>query len=138
MKGSLKIELNETDKNLVLFKTKIDNGIDLYINEKKINILQYKNEYNICYNFKNDGIYNFEIVFNVTMNDLTSFFENNNNLIYVDLSNFDSSNLINISFMFNGCSKLRNIFGMEKFITSKVKYGINASIMLFIRVFRFI
>ena len=38
----------------------------------------------------------------------------------LDLSNFDTSNVTNMSFMFNKCNKLKEIKGIDKFNTSKV------------------
>ena len=43
-------------------------------------------------------------------------------LISLDLSNFDSSNVTNISFMFNNCIKLKEIKGLNNFNTSNVIY----------------
>ncbi len=42
-------------------------------------------------------------------------------LEYLDLSNFDTSNVINMGFMFFKCSKLKEIKGINKFNTDKVK-----------------
>ncbi|MBR1731073.1 MAG: BspA family leucine-rich repeat surface protein, partial [Ruminococcus sp.] len=39
----------------------------------------------------------------------------------LDLSNFDSSNVIDMSFMFNKCNKLKEIIGIEKLNTDKVR-----------------
>ena len=48
-------------------------------------------------------------------NDCTS-------LEYLDLSNFYTSNVINMEDMFNGCYKLKEINGLNKFITGRVLY----------------
>ena len=37
IKGILTIKENDVNKNLVLFQTEIKNGIDVYLNNKKIN-----------------------------------------------------------------------------------------------------
>ena len=42
-------------------------------------------------------------------------------LEYLDLSNFDTSNVEDMSYMFAGCSKLKEIKGITNFNTSKVK-----------------
>ena len=36
-------------------------------------------------------------------------------LEYLDLSNFDTSNVTTMEFMFNGCSNLKEIKGINKF-----------------------
>ena len=36
-------------------------------------------------------------------------------LEYLDLSNFDTSNVTNMSFMFSNCNKLKEIKGINKF-----------------------
>jgi len=41
-------------------------------------------------------------------------------LEYLDLTNFDTSNVKNMSYMFKGCFKLKEIKGLNKFITEKV------------------
>ena len=41
-------------------------------------------------------------------------------LEYLDLTNFDTSNVTDMSFMFNECKKLKEIKGINKFITNKV------------------
>jgi surface protein len=42
-------------------------------------------------------------------------------LKYVDLSNFDTSNVINMGYMFNKCKKLKEIKGMNHFNTANLK-----------------
>ena len=41
-------------------------------------------------------------------------------LEYLDLSNFNTSNVTDMSWMFNECYKLKEIKGIHKFITNKV------------------
>ena len=43
-----------------------------------------------------------------------------NNLEYLDLSNFDTSNVIDMGFMFNKCILLKEIKGINRFNTNKV------------------
>ena len=43
------------------------------------------------------------------------------NIAYLDLSNINATNVIDMSLMFSGCSKLKEIKGIENFITDKVK-----------------
>ena len=38
----------------------------------------------------------------------------------LDLSNFDTSNVTNMAFLFNNCNNLKEIKGLNNFITTKV------------------
>ena len=42
-------------------------------------------------------------------------------LKYVDLSNFNTSNVSNMEYMFNKCKKLKEIKGMTNFNTANLK-----------------
>ena len=57
---------------------------------------------------------------------MKGFFEESTNIISLDLSNFDTSNITTIDHMFNNCNKLKEIKGINKFNTNKV---INMSAM---------
>ena len=48
-------------------------------------------------------------------------FQSCNKLEYLDLSNFNTSNVLDISLMFFGCYELKEIKGIDKFKTDKVK-----------------
>ena len=43
-----------------------------------------------------------------------------NEIEYLDLSNFNTSNVTNMSYMFNECHKVKEIKGLNKFNTRKV------------------
>ena len=49
-------------------------------------------------------------------------FQNCNELEYIDLSSFNTSKLTDISYMFNECLKLKEIKGINNFITINVIY----------------
>ena len=51
--------------------------------------------------------------------DMEGLFQNCITLEYIDLSNFDTSNVTNMAFMFNHCNRLKEIKGLDRFITSK-------------------
>ena len=62
IKGVLDVKLNEINNKIVLFNTEIKNGIDVYLNNKKINMIQDDELWKIDYNFEKDGKYKFQIV----------------------------------------------------------------------------
>ena len=51
---------------------------------------------------------------------MTGIFQECNELEYLDLSNFNTSNVNDMSFMFNKCIKLKQIKGINNFNISKV------------------
>ena len=51
---------------------------------------------------------------------MKGFFEECSNIISLDLSNFNTSNVVDMSYMFSKCYKLKEIKGINKFNTSKV------------------
>ena len=55
---------------------------------------------------------------------MLGLFNQCNKLEYLDLSNFDTSNVTNTGFMFNECYKLKVIKGINNFDTSNVVYMI--------------
>ena len=120
IKATLDIKVNESIK---LFYTKINNGIDVYLDNKKINMIKNDNdEWIINYKFEKNGKYIFDIIFNNNLNDMSGFFEDCSNIISLDFTNFNTSNVIDMSFMFNGCNNLKEIKGINKFNTNKVIY----------------
>ena len=62
----------------------------------------------------------FKIIFNDSIISLNGFFKNCTELLKVDLSNFDSTNINDTEEMFSNCVKLNQIFGIEKLKTDKV------------------
>ena len=79
------------------------------------------NNWKIDYNFIKEGKYVFEIVFHDIIYNMSNFFEKCTNIISLDLSNFNTSNIIDMRRMFNHCSKLKEIKGMNNFFTNKVE-----------------
>ena len=61
----------------------------------------------IDYNFQKKGIYQFEIVFNNIINNMNRFFEKCSNIISLDFSNFNSSNVTDMFCMFDECKRLK-------------------------------
>ena len=96
-----------------------DISIDFIINKK--NNLRYNNKY---FPFNVVKGYGIEIHFNKAINSLNSFFnsiidESMKDLEFVDLSNFDTSEVTDMSGMFYECSSLKSI-ELSNFNTSKV------------------
>ena len=116
--GILYIGENETNTDIVIFKTKCDFGINVYLFNKKINLRKDGNKW--IYKFQKAGKYKLKIIFNFFMNDFTQFFEKCSNIISLDLSNWNTSNVIDMSFMFNECYNLKEIKGINKLVTNKV------------------
>ena len=97
IKGILDINLKDIKNGVILFNKKSKDGIDVYLNDNKINMINEEEKWKIDYNFKEDGKYNFKIVFNNNITSFHKFFQDCSNLYSIDLSNFDSKNVTDIS-----------------------------------------
>ena len=106
IKGVLDIKMKKNSSNIILFKTNSKIEIKVYLNNKIVKMLNNKDIWEIDYTFKKDGKYNFKIVFVEPIDNMEGFFEDCSNIIFLDLSHFDSSNVYNMKSMFNRCSKL--------------------------------
>ena len=120
IEGVLDIKVNDIKNGVILFNKKNKDGINVYLNDIKINMINEDNKWKIDYNFKKDGKYKFKIIFNNNIKSFHRFFQDCSNLYSIDLSNFDSKNVTDISYMFNLCHKLKEIKGMKTFNTSNV------------------
>ena len=120
----LDIQLNE--REIIIFnqnennEKEIKNNVNVYIENKRINILSEENKWKIDYKFEKKGKYNLKIIIKNNFKDMSGFFENCSQLYSLDLSNFDTSKVNNMEFMFNKCSKLKKIKGINKFNTTQV------------------
>ena len=75
--------------------------------------------FNKCHKLKEiKGIKNFK---NYQLKEILGMFGECNELEFIDLSNFDISNVEDLGWMFNGCYKLKEIKGINNFNTSNVK-----------------
>ena len=122
IRGVLEIDKDEIYKNnVVLFNTDIEEGIDVLIDNNKIDMIKYKKERKIDYKyFKKNRDYNFQIIFNNNITDLDHFFWACPQIISLDFSDFDTSEITSMKSMFFRCKKLKEIKGINKFITNKV------------------
>ena len=72
------------------------------------------------YNFKKIGEYEIKIKFNKKLKNINRLFENCELLYSIDLSDFNTSRVTDMGFMFSKCTNLKKIKGLEQFETNKV------------------
>ena len=89
-----------------------ESNTDLYINNIKYKYQKYLN-------FEKEGEYHIKIKLKFLMKDCSFMFYNCKNIINIDLSNFDTSNIINMERMFCCCENLINI-NLSNFETKNV------------------
>ena len=114
------IDLNDIDTDIILFNTNKTSGINVTMDNKKINLSKKGNQR--TFKFQNEGefIYQITFDFDIIMDNMMGFFDNCENIYSVDLSNFDSSNVIDMGLMFNECYALEEIVGLNYLNTKKV------------------
>ena len=85
----------------------------LYINNKK---------YDYCKYFKpeKEGLYKVKLKLDIKMQDCSEMFHGCYNIIKIDLSNFNSENVMNMKYMFAGCLNLKNI-DLSTLVTGNVE-----------------
>jgi len=119
IKGTLNIE--DTFKNITIFNRLVDDdGFEVYINDEKVDIIK---SYKIRYKYfkqHGKGNYEFKINFKNNISTLERFFEDCPDLISLNLSNFNASNVTNMELMFNKCHKLKRIDGLNHLSTCQV------------------
>ena len=114
--------LEDSHKNLLKNSIKeIKNNSVAYINGKKSLALNY-------FIPKKIGIYPIKIIFHKKMKYCCFMFACCYNIIEIDLSNFDTSDIVNMSGMFYGCKLLKHISGISCWNISNV---IDMSYMFF-------
>ena len=118
IKGLLEIKSKEINKNIILFNSDINNSIDVYINKEKVNMTKINNKWSYC--FSKEGKYSFEIAFNNVISNMEGFFNECSNIISLDLSNLNISEITNLVFIFNKCYRLKEVKGINKIITDKI------------------
>ena len=120
----LDIELKESE--IIIFnqnennKKEIKDNVNVYIENKRINVIYEENKWKIEYKFEKEGKYNLKIIFKNNIKDMNGLFENCSNIYLIDLSNFDISKVNDMGWMFNECHKLKEIKGINKFNTNQV------------------
>ena len=120
------IEVQYDIETIILFKgnennkEEIEDNLSIYMNNKEIGFYNYDNKYKISYKFKEDKKYEITIIFKNKLNNLANLFEGCKELISIDLSSFDTSNVNDMEKMFFGCEKLKQIKGINNLNTSNV------------------
>ena len=113
-KYEINMIINGTNNKNILNDSFIYNFSEIKINGKDV----------ICNNKNcnlNDNLNNITIRFNEEIKTCENMFNNLDNIIEIDLSNFDASKVTNMHAMFSNCINLKKIiFG--NFNTSSVKY----------------
>ena len=118
--GIIDIKSSEINNYILLFKSNINNGIDVYLNDTKINMKKVENQWKIDFNFEKTGKYKFIIIFNVLLDNIERLFEECTNIISLDFSNFDAPKVNNMYRLFYKCIKLKEIKGLDKLISNKI------------------
>ena len=104
-----KIIFNQNKNN----KEEIKDNVNVFLENKRINIINEENKWKIDNKFEKDGKYNLKIIFKNNLKNMNCFFENCSILYSIDLSNFNTSKVNDMGFMFNGCYKLKEIKGIK-------------------------
>ena len=119
IKGIIKVE--DIYRDVEIFNQLFENeGFDVYLNNEKVELIK---SYKILYkNFHYEkGSFDFQIKFYEKLPTLERLFQNCSDLISLDLSEYDTAGYTSMAGMFNGCHRLKEIIGMNKFKTIKVK-----------------
>ena len=77
-------------------------------NSKKI-YKELNNNYSFYWNFPKEDIYDIKIIFNKKLCSCAGLFVKCNNIIQIDLSKFDCSNVLSCNLMFAYCSNVKEI-----------------------------
>ena len=105
--------INEIKDGITLFnqyennKDEIKDSIYVFLENKRINIMNEDFKWKLDYNFQKDGFYNLKIILKNELNNLKRLFECCSFLYLIDLSNFNTSYATDMGFMFNECHKLK-------------------------------
>jgi len=84
------------------------------IKECQIEINDELIPFNYFYQFKNKGKYIIKYFFQNYLTSTVCIFNKCENLIFIDLRSFNTSNVTDMSYMFKECKKLKEIIGINK------------------------
>ena len=126
----IKIENEDINKNIYFLDNtdgNYDDGEHHHDNLKELNELNteifindIKYKYSKSFMPEKEGLYRIKIKFNIKIKDCNYMFFGCSKLTTIDLSSFDTKNVINMSNMFSWCSNLKNI-NFSSFDTKNVK-----------------
>ena len=94
---------------------------DIYINKKKY-------EYKKYFKPEKEGEYEINIKFNIDLVDCSYMFAGCKNIININFKSFNTKNIMNMKYMFYGCTKLNKILNIIEWDTKIVE---NMSYMFF-------
>ena len=77
-------------------------NVELYINNEKYQYQKY-------FIPKKEGIYSIKLIFKINIKNCSYMFNECNNLLNIDLSCFNTKNVLDMSYMFAYCYKLKSI-----------------------------
>ena len=91
------------------------------LNEKNTELYIYNKKYKYSKYFKpeKEGIYEIKLKFNINITDCSFLFSDCQNITNLDLSSFDTKNVINMSYMFSFCDNIKTI-KMKKNLNGKI------------------
>ena len=92
---------NKNNSNCIL-KELNEFKVKIYLDEKEINFSKY-------FEPRKEGTYEIKIKFFIQMTNCSCMFYKCNNIKDIDLSSFDTKNVVNMSCMFSNCNKLKEI-----------------------------
>jgi surface protein len=119
-----KENLNKKEKgenNGIYFLNNQNNEIKNLNNEDcELFINGEKTDFNFCFNPDREGEYEIKLVFKKKLTNCSNMFSTCQNIIRIDLSSFDSSQVTNMYYMFGKCFNLEEI-NLSNLDTSKVK-----------------
>ena len=111
LEESEKIIFNQNKNN----KEEIKDNINIFLENKRIKIINEEKKWKIDYKFEKEGKYNLKILFKNNMKNMNGFFDNCSILYSIDLTNFNTSEVNDMGYIFNECNNLKEIKGICKF-----------------------
>ena len=107
-------EIGKADYILEINEDEINSSIcDLYLDNERINF-SYK------YKFEKEGKYSLKILFKRSIKNMSYMFNKCSSLISLNLSHFNTNNVLNMQGMINTCSSLTSL-NISNFKTNNVK-----------------
>ena len=129
---SIKIDKNDINKEIYFLDNTNFKDYETYIKHyhdflKELNkdntelyINRIKKEYKKYFIPEKEGIYTILLKFKIPIKDCSHMFDSCKNIINIDLSNFDATNVINMSRIFFGCHSLKSLPDISKWNTINV------------------